>query len=49
MHQIDDEPALHGFVLGSDMEEIWSRADGERRRMKEVPKVDMALVSIDDS
>jgi len=36
-----------GFVLGSDLEEIWSRADGGRKR--EVPKVDMALVSIDDS
>ena len=34
-------------VLVSDLEEIWSRADGERKR--EVPKVDMALVSIDDS
>ena len=34
-------------VLGSDLEEIWSRADGGRKR--EVPKVDMALVSIDDS
>ena len=36
-------------VLGSDLEEIWSRADGDGRRKREVPKVDMALVSIDDS
>ena len=34
-------------VLGSDLEGIWGRAEGERKR--EVPKVDMALVSIDDS
>ena len=46
---IDEKtPIFFNFiVLGSDLEEIWSRADGGRKR--EVPKVDMALVSIDDS